>query len=180
MAVYRVEQREALGEQLGNWAGEEIAIVGAGEAMQVSRERPHQGARRTPSQATRSMGLKRARARARASRTSGRSASFSRSTARKGMVGFAQGGGDGREGSAGAAKNGDAVLFSARFCLQDAVLMALDESDDLGGLCVVSGIRCRRILARPAWGTNSEMEIEVRAGIGLGWIGFAVARRFGR
>ena len=50
-----------------------------------SSERPHQGARKTPSQATRSWGLSRARARTSASRTSGRAASCSSSTARKGI-----------------------------------------------------------------------------------------------
>ena len=109
-SLLRSERRSASSSGMGR-----ASSSGSSALVRVCRsasERPHQGARRTPSQATRSRGLSRARAEGESVEDFRAGGELFEVDGAEGDVGCAEGLGDGGESVAGAAEDGDAVVFA--------------------------------------------------------------------
>ena len=135
LAAFRAEQGEALGEEFGDGAGEEVRVVGTGERVEIAeRKATPRGAKGTEPGNTvewieegagEGEGVQNFRANGELFEIDGA----------EGNLGCAEGQGNGSEGVAGAAEDGDAeflvcIELSLFVALPDALPIAFDQSDD--------------------------------------------------
>ena len=110
MRGLRAEQMEALGEQFGDGAGEELGIVGAGEGVQVGEREAAPGSAENTEPGDAVEGIEEGAGEGERVEDFGAGGELFKIDGAEGNFGFAQGLGDGGEGVAGAAEDGDAVV----------------------------------------------------------------------
>ena len=113
--AFWADEMRALVSEFGHGPGEELGESALVSVCRSASERPHHGARRTPSHATRSCGLKSARASVSTSMISGRSCErFKVDGAKRDVTPGASAAAMGTSDFASAGKDGDAVLLLGR------------------------------------------------------------------